>query len=164
MVAAGDFVHVLVNATDNISVASVTANGTALIKADTTTWEGNLTASALLGTHTVTVVAVDSVGNTSNNSSSSYKTAQVIGMSCADITDPVTRLVKDNYLFKFWGKVSMDTDGFWLDDGALTRIKVIAPEYSGIEDGDFASARGILDPDATPPTLTCTPFGVTKLQ
>ncbi|VVB90342.1 Uncharacterised protein [uncultured archaeon] len=68
----GEFIQVTVDATDNVGVTGVTAEGTALVNVAGSTWIGNIT--ALAGTHTVTVVASDAAGNSATNASQSYIT------------------------------------------------------------------------------------------
>ncbi|MBC2747876.1 MAG: hypothetical protein HF975_12925 [ANME-2 cluster archaeon] len=59
----GDNITVTVNATDNVGVTAVTADGEPLSNADgDDTWEGTIT--AINGTHTVNISASDAAGNT----------------------------------------------------------------------------------------------------
>ena len=165
LVAASDAVRVTVDATDNTWVSSVTANGVGLAKSGTTVWAGNIAAAAGLGTHSVAVIATDAAANTATDSSASYRTGPIYGTILRATTDPIVHGVFGLYLFKLWGKVTViDSGSFWIDDGSKPKVKVIAPGYSGIADGSFVSARGILDPTADPVTLTCPAGEVVKLQ
>ena len=156
MAAAGDLVHVTVNVTDLAGVASVTAGGAALAKTGDTTWTGGVTAAPELGSHSFPVVATDVVGH-STNATGSYNTAAILGTAGRSLADPIVVPASSRWLFKMWGKVTtIDANSFYLDDGSTASIRVIAPGYSGIGNGDYVSVRGILifpDPPTDPPTL-----------
>ena len=145
MVAGGDAVSVSVDATDNVGVTSVKANGVALSKSGNT-WTGNIAAAGGLGVHDVNIVAEDAAGNSATNSAESYLTALIRGASNKAAWGAEMNAASSIYLFKFWGKVvEIDNDYFTLDDGSGMPIKVRAPGYkSKIATGDFAAARGIL--------------------
>jgi hypothetical protein len=166
MVAAGDQVHVEVSATDNILVTSVTADGTALTNTGGATWSGNITAISARGTHAVSVVAKDALLNSTTNTSGSYKVLQVVGASCREATFGITSNACTNFLFALWGNVTIiDTNSFLIDDGGAmgSPVKVVAPGYTGISNGDLVIARGILDVGTTPlPTLTSAPAFLKK--
>ena len=55
-------IHVTVEATDNVGVTSVTADGIALVETGST-WEGDITAPSATGDYTLTVIAEDAAGN-----------------------------------------------------------------------------------------------------
>ena len=59
-----------VNATDNVGVSEVKANGVSLFYQSGTLWSGLIT--AVEGTHAVNVSAVDAAVNTAWNNSTSY--------------------------------------------------------------------------------------------
>ena len=80
MAAGGDAVQVTVVVTDNVAVAAVTANGPPDAWEETT-WTRYISASADLGTHSVTVEATDGAGNTSTDATGSYRVASVLGLS-----------------------------------------------------------------------------------
>jgi hypothetical protein len=62
-----------------------------------------------------------------------------------------------------WGKVTIvDSTSFDLDDGSGAVVRVIAAGYSGFGNGDYVSARGILDVSGSPKTLTCDPARIVK--
>ena len=153
MAAAGDYVTVSVSVTGAGGVDHVTANGAALTQSLPGTWTGRLTATGPNGVKTVTAIATDHLSR-SVSLSTSYKVTQVVGTSCKGANAAVSAMC-DNFLFKLWGKVTIDVDSFWLDDGSPKRVKVIAPGYGGIADGNVATARGILDTTGDPVTLTC---------
>jgi len=54
--------HVTVEATDNVGVTSVTADGVALVETGSI-WEGNITAPSSTGEYTLTIRAEDAAGN-----------------------------------------------------------------------------------------------------
>jgi hypothetical protein len=55
-------IHVTVEATDNVGVTSVTADGVALVETGST-WEGDITAPSTTGDYTLTIRAEDAAGN-----------------------------------------------------------------------------------------------------
>ena len=147
MAAGGDAVHAVVDATDNVAVTSVTANGTALALSGASTWAGDILALGPLGVHNVTIVANDAVGNSATNASAAYKTAGFVGASSGAAWQSMMNSAGGIWLFKFWGKVAeIDDDYFTLSDGAsAVPITVHAPGYKAkVVAGDYASARGIL--------------------
>jgi len=67
----GDNITVTVNATDNVGVTTVTADGEPLSNADgDDTWEGTIT--AIEGTHTVNISASDAAANTAYDETANY--------------------------------------------------------------------------------------------
>jgi len=77
----GDNIIVTVNATDNVGVTAVTADGMALSNAGgDDTWEGTIT--AIEGTHIVNISASDAAGNTA------YETANYTATTPADNITP----------------------------------------------------------------------------
>ncbi|HYN44439.1 MAG TPA: carbohydrate binding domain-containing protein, partial [Candidatus Limnocylindrales bacterium] len=66
----GNAILVTVNATDNIGITGVVANGASLTNQDGHIWNGTIT--ALVGTHSVNVSASDAASNTGWNNSTSY--------------------------------------------------------------------------------------------
>ncbi len=71
----GSPILVTVNATDNVAVTSVTADGTLLTSQGGNIWNGTITAAA--GTHNVTVTANDAAGNNATDVSASYTATPV---------------------------------------------------------------------------------------
>ena len=70
-VTAGESITVTVNATDNVEVTSVTAEGEALAPAGGDIWTGNIT--AVEGTNViVNVTAMDAAGNVAYNNTATY--------------------------------------------------------------------------------------------
>ena len=55
-------IHVTVNATDNVGVTAVTADGVALFESESI-WEGNITAPSATGSYTLTIRAEDAAKN-----------------------------------------------------------------------------------------------------
>ena len=146
MVAGGDTVKVTVNATDNVGVTSVKANGISLTNTGGDNWIGNLVALGGLGQHTITVVASDASGNNATDTSGTYLTALIRGASNKAAWGSEMNAASSIYLFKFWGKVTeVDNNSFTLDDGSGSPITVNAPGYkSKLSTGNFAAARGVL--------------------
>ncbi len=164
MAAIGDTVTVTVSASDNTGTVSVTANGAALAQDTSGNWWGQLQASGPNGVQTVAVIAYDHCNST--DSSATYSVVPVVGAAVGSCFDPIASIVCSSYIFKCWGTVTtIDSNSFWLDDGSSRGpIEVIAPGYTGIADNNYASARGILNPTASPVTLTCPAGKVTKLN
>jgi hypothetical protein len=71
LVRSGDLITVNVSASDNIGLASVTADGTALTLS-AGIWSGSISAVSEEGEHNVTIVATDGAGNQKNDTSKSY--------------------------------------------------------------------------------------------
>jgi YVTN family beta-propeller protein/parallel beta-helix repeat protein len=80
----GDAILVTVNATDNVEVTNVTADGVELTHQDGDIWNGTIT--AIEGTQYVNVSAKDAAGNTGWNNSTSYIATTI------DNTDPVIKI------------------------------------------------------------------------
>ncbi len=154
LAAAGDQVQITVNASDTTgTLSTVKANGVTLSNIGGATWQGNITAASELGSHTVSVVATDSLGSFSSNNSTSYKTARVVGALNKQTVDPIMANAAQNYLFRVWGKViSVDTTGFTLDDGTGRPVRVNAPGHTLVVN-NYATAYGTLDPLARPPAI-----------
>lgn len=147
MAASGDTVHAVVEATDNVDVTSVTANGATLVKTGASTWSGDILALGGLGVHSVTIVANDAATNSASNATATYKTVEVRGATTTAALGTQMSAASGLYLFKFWGRVGeIDDNYFTLNDGSPTPITVHAPGYkTKVVAGDYASARGILN-------------------
>ena len=162
MAAGGDLVRVAVDVTDNVAVTGVTANGTALTYFGGSSWSGDIPADPLLGLHTVTVAARDAADNIATDSSQSYRTAQLLGITNRNLSRDVLAGSAAEYLFATWGRVTwIDADTFDLNDGSGTPIRVIKSDH-GLEADDFAIARGIWSLSASPHTLNAS--HVTQIQ
>lgn len=163
VVADGDPVSVGVDASDDVGVASVTANGTALTRGAGNTWSGSIPAVSAAGTHTVTVVATDGAGRTATNSTRSYETRQIVGLGGSAARGSVIGSAYDHYLFAAWGRVTrLSSSVFLLDDGSGKSVEVRAAGH-GLSTGWFARARGILSP-GDPPILDASPGQVFRLD
>lgn len=78
----------------------------------------------------------------------------VVGTNIRSLLDQIVIPASMRYQFCVWGIVEkIDSSTFWLNDGSGTRIKVFASGYSGIENGNFASAIGTLDVSSANPIL-----------
>jgi PKD repeat protein len=104
----GSSINVTVNVTDNIGVSGAKANGIALHTQGGNIWKGNFT--ALEGTHTVNVSAVDGAGNVAWNNSTAYTaTPASVTLKINDFTANVTS-----------GKAPLETE--FLSDVTSTNI------------------------------------------
>jgi hypothetical protein len=159
MVARGDMVQVTADATDNVGVTQVTANGAPLTNASGDTWSGDIPADDTFGIHTVTVVAKDAAGNSATDFPS-YRTARVLGITNRDLAEHVLPGSAETYLFQAFGLVIwIDLDHIELYDGS-TFIKVTCPEH-GLLHFDRAIVRGIWSPCGSPSVLNASK--ITKL-
>ena len=164
LAAAGDQVHVTVDATDDATVTGVTANGTALINTGGSNWGGDIVAASGLGVHTVNVVVCDSGSHSSNDAAQSYKTVRLVAASNLSLSGETAALMAGNSLYATFGRVTMiDSGTFDLDDGSASTIRVSAAGH-GLQTGDYAAARGIWRTDLTPRTLCCATVHITRIQ
>jgi PKD repeat protein len=81
----GDSIVVTVDATDNVGVTGVKANDVTLIKQGGSIWKGSIT--ALEGTHSVKVSAVDGAGNVAWDNSTSYTAVTPDNLPPSSITN-----------------------------------------------------------------------------
>jgi hypothetical protein len=140
----GDNVSILAFVTDNMGVASVTANGVGLSKGGGTVWAGLVPASSELGSHTVNVEARDVFDNVATNSSGSYTTTSVMALTNRAAWDSVTIASLSKYLYAVCGRVTVvDMRHFRVDDGSGKPIDVYATGH-GLTDGRFVRVRGTL--------------------
>ena len=145
--AAGDKIHVTALVCNDLFMAGLAANGTSLAHTDYITWEGDITASAALGDHNVSVVASDADGNPLASALARYTTARVVGLSSKFLSDSIVNSACGLYVFRAWGRVVEVSDSdFTLNDGSGSIIRVRAPGYKQkVQAGDYASARGLLN-------------------
>jgi len=144
MVAVGDNVSVAAIVTDNMEVASVTANGSNLTKAAGTTWTGTCPASSVLGSHSVTVEARDTSNNVATNSSGTYSTVGVVGTSIRSAWDSVTSASFSKYLYVLCGRVTVvDSGHFRISDGS-GKVADVYVAMHGITNDHFVRVRGTL--------------------
>jgi len=164
MVGDDETVLVTVDASDNGTVAGVTANSTALAHMGGTTWQGSVPADPALGTHTVSILATDQAGLTAVGTSGAYRTVPVVGMPNKSAAHEIIPDASPNFLFSVWGRVSdSDASGFTLDDGSQYPIRVTAPGHT-LVNGDYGLARGTLDNSTTPAVLTSSAARCRKLD
>lgn len=158
MAAAGYPVNVSVSVTDNVAVTDVKANGTPLVLTAIDTWGGTLIADSGLGQHTVNIVARDSAGNESTDTSAGYTTAPVFGLSnSALLLAGAAQEGACRYLFKTWGYASvLDADNFEVSDGSGTPVKVHCPGH-GLSAMKFVIVFGIANFAQTPLCLESQP-------
>lgn len=152
--APGDPVGVTVDASGGAGVVSVTANGQSLTNTSGTLWQGTIPAVAALGSHTVTVVATDHLGITGTDSSESYITTRILGITGRSLTDSILSAAASHYLFAVWGRATvLDANTFLVTDATGRQVKVLA-SGSPVVNGGLVWARGTLNASTTPPTMT----------
>ncbi len=87
----------------------------------------------------------------------------VVGSTIRSLLDPIVLLSCMSQQFRVWGLAEViDSRSIWLDDGSGSRIRVFAPGYTGISDGDFVSAVGTVDVSVSPPVLVSSPGALVK--
>ncbi|MCE5313705.1 MAG: hypothetical protein ABFD49_06640 [Armatimonadota bacterium] len=75
----------------------------------------------------------------------SIQTSDSVATKIGSAFDPIMETASKNFRYTFFGKVTKyDANSFWLDDGSAQSIKVYSPEYSGLANGDFVRATGIV--------------------
>ncbi len=155
LVAGSDAVYVSVNASDNVGVASVTANGTALTGDGNGNWTGTLTADSALGLHPVAVEVRDAADNLAADTAHGYTTAPVYSLSNRDVFSELTMDWQTRFLFMTWGVVAvLDGGSFTVDDGSGKPVTVYAAAH-GLDGGEYAIVRGVLSrPSQTEASLT----------
>lgn len=146
LVAAGDAVRVDVNASDNLAVQAVTANGTALTKGTAGNWSGTIAADSASGVHPVLVQARDAANNVTSDSGCSYTTAPVYSIANRSVFDEIMLDAQSKFLFCVWGRVSEPTTGgFIVNDGSNKPVRVYAANH-GLTAGRYVIVRGVLSP------------------
>lgn len=155
-VGAGDPVKVSAVVTGSV-VTGVSAAGKALANTSGNLWEGTITAELSLGSHALDVLAAIPGGMEARKAgAASYTVQQVLGIgSRAAAQAPVT-LVTSDRLFRLWGRArSVGVSGFTLDDGSGNPVTVNAPAWvlTGVSEGAYVQAHGVLDATARPPVL-----------
>lgn len=146
MAAVGDPIHVSVDVSDPAGIAEVSADSLPLANSTGNLWTGDMQALAPIGSHGITVVARDAVGNLITDTSAAYSTARLLTIRSSAAFLPVTQSVYGLYVFKLFGKVTeVNEDYFTLTNGSEEPIMIYAPGYKmKVLTGDFAAARGIL--------------------
>ncbi len=160
----GDNVSVLAMVSDNMGVASVTANGADLSKGAGSTWIGSLPASSQMGPHAVSIVATDVFDNTALNSSGSYATTTVMAVTNRAARDAVTIAGASKYQFALCGRVTVvDTGHFRLDDGSGEPIDTYVNGH-GLTSGQYVRVRGILSLYGSQMRLDAAPAWITPFD
>ena len=88
-------INITVNATDDVGVVSVTAEGIPLLKTDGI-WEGNITAPSTTGEYTLTIRAEDAAGN-SNETNVSYSVVEPSGSIGVGVDPRLTTVSAGGY-------------------------------------------------------------------
>jgi putative hemolysin/PKD repeat protein len=102
----GATIHVTVEATDNVAVTSVTADGIALVETGST-WEGDITAPSATGDYTLTIIAEDAAGNVAETAVD----YSVVTAPLADSNGP--------YADNEGSQISFDASGSYDPDGSI---------------------------------------------
>lgn len=162
--AGGEYIYITANVTDNVAVASVTANGISLGNAGGGIWMGAIEASSVLGSHGVTVQAWDTSGNVATDTSGSYKTARVIALNNRAVFDSVIGTASPDYLFVVFGKVHVVNDGlFTVDDDSGMPVNVYVANHNIVE-GKFVRVRGTLSGSGSATHMDSTPEHIKPLD
>ena len=152
--AAGYQVKLTVVATDNVGVTGVTADGLDLSKGPGNSWYMYVNADPAQGTHTFSIVVKDAAGNQTTNTTTSYTTSKIYGLSTATLrAGGAAQLAAANYLYKVWGTINpVDTNSFDINDGSGSNVRVYCSQH-GLSQGQFITAFGIMDYTTNPPQL-----------
>lgn len=143
VVCAGETLYVTVETTDASGVALVTADTVEIGNAGGGLWMGSITAKTEPGEHTVTIHAVDTLGNASTGSGS-YTVKKVYALNNRAAMDPIIGLVGSQYLFVAYGRVkTVGNEQFVIDDGSEAPVTVKAL-YHGLNGGEYVRVRGNL--------------------
>ncbi len=98
------------------------------------------------------VVVCDIAGNQAFDTSATYKTARILGISCKSINDPIMAEACNNFLFRLFGRISYSDGEYFICDGSGPSVRLSG--YSGqLNPDDLVSVRGVLYPNTTSPML-----------
>jgi len=154
LAASGDWVTVTVDAADDVGVVSVTADGLQLAHTTGNHWVGCVPAAGATGDHSVSASASDAAGNVTSGCFAAYKTAPICGANRGALYDSCAKTAAGNFLFKVWGTAHLvDSDIFTLSTAQAYPVTVLAPGYT-LAEGNFAAARGVLQPGAGVPMIS----------
>jgi len=94
------------------------------------------------------------------------KVVPAYGISNRAAYDPVMSTASTKFNFKVWGKVTNLVSGvsFTVDDGSGTPVNVVAPGFGGIQNGDYASAKGGFSGEGSGRVLNAQASHVVKLH
>ncbi len=88
-----------------------------------------------------------------------------VGINNRAAYDSIISAAAARYDFKVWGEVTiLDYSSFTLNDGSGMPVKVLAPGYVGIQDGDYACASGEFSGEGVDRVLNAQSSTVVKLQ
>ena len=97
------------------------------------------------------------------DTSQSYKTARVVGITNRSLMGDITSTAAGNFLFRPWGWVTrLDADTFELDDGSGTPVRVSATGH-GLLTGNYAFARGVWEMGESPHRLDSSLAHITEV-
>lgn len=110
-----------------------------------------------------TYVYIDAVSITATGGAP--VTEPAYGISNRAAYDPIISTALASTSFRVWGLVTTrGIDAFDLDDGSGMVVRVAAPGFSGIGDGDYASAKGKFSGEGPDRVLNAQATDVVKLQ
>ena len=94
-----------------------------------------------------------------------YTAEPAYGISNRAAYDPIISTASAKFSFQVWGKVTiLGSNSFAVDDGAGMPVTVVAPGFSGIQNGDYASAKGKFSGEGSNRVLNAQASDVVKLQ
>jgi hypothetical protein len=178
-----DAILVTVNATDNVVVTNVTANGVGLTAQGDNIWNGTIT--AIEGTHSVNVSAKDAAGNVGWNNSTSYTattsdaTAPVVNTVTLNTTAPNTGdaiLVTVNATDEVEvtnvtaGDVELTSQGGNIWNGTITAtegthsVNVSAKDAAGNTGWNNSTSYNATTPDTTAPVISAVANGTPSVS
>ncbi len=98
-----------------------------------------------------------------------FRVSEVVpayGISNRAAHHPIISTAAARFNFKVWGEVTNLVSGnsFTVDDGSGAPVDVVAPGFSGIQNGDYASAQGGLSGEGPSRVLNAQASDVVKLD
>lgn len=89
----------------------------------------------------------------------------IYGINNRAAYDMVTVTASSRFSFKVWGEVvSTAADSFNIDDGSGKPVTVVAPGFSGIQNGDHVSVSGFFSGEGPDRVLNAKATDVAKIQ
>jgi len=98
-----------------------------------------------------------------------FRVSEVVpayGISNRAAHHPIISTAAAKFNFRVWGKVTILVSGnsFTVDDGSGAPVRVVAPGFSGIQNGDYASAKGGFSGEGSSRVLNAQACDVVKQQ
>lgn len=105
---------------------------------------------------------------TTENYHIGFRLAQAVracGTNSKAINDPIFPAASASYNFRVLGKVAvLGSSSFTLDDGSGRPVKVVAPGFSGIQNGNYAAASGGFSGEGSNLVLNAQVADIVKLR